>query len=296
MLVNNILWENLAAAGHEIALESASTLTISYCDVDGGEAETFTSGGSIFAWGDGNIDADPLFTLPAAGDYYLSEGSPCIDAGCDAGIYTDIEGNPRPFDFPNVDNNGELPEFDMGAYEAVPPGELAISIAPDDGIGTPIDPATTPLILDCAYILTVSCDPAVPAESSLTLTLEYDNAYMTIAEPAIINGGNASVDLALSADAATVILGVWDPPVTVNVSAPEGYAPASADYDIGYILGDVNDDNIINVSDLMVVRGQLGNSGSAINPLSADVNGDTAVNVSDLMVVRGQLGNSGCQW
>ena len=54
------------------------------------------------------------------GDYHLLEGSPCIDAGTDANNYSDIEGNARPFDFPGVDNNGELPEFDMGAYELVP--------------------------------------------------------------------------------------------------------------------------------------------------------------------------------
>ncbi|MHC4157864.1 MAG: choice-of-anchor Q domain-containing protein [Planctomycetota bacterium] len=47
-------------------------------------------------------------------------GSPCVDAGTDVNNYSDIEGNARPFDFPGVDNNGELPEFDMGAYELVP--------------------------------------------------------------------------------------------------------------------------------------------------------------------------------
>jgi hypothetical protein len=43
-----------------------------------------------------------------------------VDAASDANVYTDIEDNNRPFDFPGVDNNGELPEFDMGAYELVP--------------------------------------------------------------------------------------------------------------------------------------------------------------------------------
>ena len=52
-------------------------------------------------------------------DYHLLPGSPCIDAGTDAGVYTDIEGNARPFDYPGIDNNGDLPDFDMGAYEAI---------------------------------------------------------------------------------------------------------------------------------------------------------------------------------
>jgi hypothetical protein len=54
-------------------------------------------------------------------DYHLSDVSPCIDAAMDAGVDTDIEGNIRPLDFPDVDNNGDLPEFDIGAYEVVPP-------------------------------------------------------------------------------------------------------------------------------------------------------------------------------
>jgi hypothetical protein len=92
--------------------------------------------------GEGNIDADPCFVEPGCwvdandpniivepddpnavwieGDYHLLRGSPCVDAGTDANNYIDIEGNARPYDFPGVDNNGELPEFDMGAYELVP--------------------------------------------------------------------------------------------------------------------------------------------------------------------------------
>ena len=50
-------------------------------------------------WLEGNIDNDPLFVNPLAGDYHLNENSPCIDAGdpdfpldpdntiCDMGAY-----------------------------------------------------------------------------------------------------------------------------------------------------------------------------------------------------------------
>lgn len=36
---------------------------------------------NILRWGDGNIDADPLFLDPNNRDYRLTENSPCIDAG-----------------------------------------------------------------------------------------------------------------------------------------------------------------------------------------------------------------------
>ncbi|MFH1371724.1 MAG: right-handed parallel beta-helix repeat-containing protein [Planctomycetota bacterium] len=128
---NCILWDNTATSdGNEIYndpnISHPANPLISYCDIAG-------SGGST-SWdpnlgtdAGGNIDVDPLFVDANGPDgiagtaddnLRLLWGSPCIDAGNDANVYTDIEGNIRPFDFPGVDNNGELPEFDMGAYEA----------------------------------------------------------------------------------------------------------------------------------------------------------------------------------
>ena len=102
----------------EIWNNDGSTITINYSDVQGGQMAVYDPCEGL-VWGEGNIDADPLFVDANNGDYRLSAGSPCIDAGMDAGVYEDIEGNIRPFDFPGVDNNGELPDFDMGAHEAV---------------------------------------------------------------------------------------------------------------------------------------------------------------------------------
>lgn len=135
---NCILWGNEATDGPQIFLSPYSFALVSYSDVQGG-------------WpGEGNIDADPYFielgywadindpniivepNHPSAiwvdGDYRLRIGSPCIDAGMDAGIYEDIDGNVRPFNFPGVDNNGELSDFDIGAYETVATmqGELMV--------------------------------------------------------------------------------------------------------------------------------------------------------------------------
>lgn len=98
-ITNSILWNG----GVEIWNNDNSTILITYSDVQGGWS------------GMGNIDADPNFV--ADDDFHLMPESPCIDAGCDAGVYEDMEGNLRPWDCPGVDNNGILPEFDMGAYE-----------------------------------------------------------------------------------------------------------------------------------------------------------------------------------
>jgi hypothetical protein len=54
------------------------------------------------------ISGDPHFVDPASGDFHLGPGSWAIDAGVDAGVTTDIDGDPRPM--------GLLP--DIGADEA----------------------------------------------------------------------------------------------------------------------------------------------------------------------------------
>jgi parallel beta-helix repeat protein/predicted outer membrane repeat protein len=85
-ITNTILWDNSAPSGSQIA--GGSTLKVTYCDVQGG-------------WpGTGNIDADPLFVDPGAGDFHITVDSPCLDAG-DNNVPSlpilDFEGDPRIF-------------------------------------------------------------------------------------------------------------------------------------------------------------------------------------------------------
>lgn len=136
-LTNSIFWNNLAPAAPQVNIAADPT----YCCIQNwtGAAET-------------NIDADPRFVAPGywadvnypdlpvepsdpnavwiPGDYRLLPHSPCIDAASDANVYTDIEGNPRPFDFPAVNNNADLPEFDIGAYEATAQTKASLRVLP----------------------------------------------------------------------------------------------------------------------------------------------------------------------
>ena len=54
------------------------------------------------------------------------------------------------------------------------------------------------------------------------------------------------------------------------------------------LKGDVNGDGIVNIQDLVLVAGRLGQSGTN----TADVNGDGLVNIQDLVLVAGALGTS----
>jgi len=89
ILTNNIFWADSASVeANEIYIHSGSP-TFTYCDIEGG-------------WGDPEdsiINADPLFVDPDNGDFHLTAGSPCIDAGC-----------------PDSPNDPDGSRCDMGAY------------------------------------------------------------------------------------------------------------------------------------------------------------------------------------
>ena len=44
-----------------------------------------------------DLGGDPAFVDPDNGDYHIGPGSAAIDAGVDAGVTTDIDGETRPF-------------------------------------------------------------------------------------------------------------------------------------------------------------------------------------------------------
>ena len=88
-IYNSILWGDSASEGPEIWIVEygfVPTLTISFSDIQGGLEAVYSEYGWL-DWGQGNIDADPLFIGPA--DYHLSSGSSCIDAGNSNPSYND---------------------------------------------------------------------------------------------------------------------------------------------------------------------------------------------------------------
>jgi hypothetical protein len=123
------MWGDTAPdGGAEIALRyyssggatpSASTVTVSYSDVEGGAAGVYVDTDCTLNWGEGNMDSDPLL-LP---DGHLQSGSPCINGGDNAAVppcvLTDLAGNPRIL-------NGTV---DMGAFES--PGAPWVTISRD---------------------------------------------------------------------------------------------------------------------------------------------------------------------
>ncbi|MCF7918423.1 MAG: T9SS type A sorting domain-containing protein [Candidatus Cloacimonetes bacterium] len=110
-LVNCISWNNSPQEVEFYNYETPNTITIAYSDIDGGLEGIESNNNGIVNWLDGNINADPLFVDALVGDYHLTEGSPCIDAGTN---YFEYEGIVL-VDLSEDEYYGIAP--DMGAYE-----------------------------------------------------------------------------------------------------------------------------------------------------------------------------------
>jgi hypothetical protein len=94
-VTNSILWGNAAPTGSQIALQSGSSVTISYSDLEGSAAAVYDDGTGLVISGAGNIAADPELD---SDNYHLQAGSPCIDAGDPGRDYSgqnDIDGEQR---------------------------------------------------------------------------------------------------------------------------------------------------------------------------------------------------------
>jgi len=100
-IVNSILRNNTAPTGSQVAAvgsainpDDSARVSISYSNIqEGQEGIYIRSSNASLDWGDGNIDADPLFVTGPLGDYYLSQvaagqgvNSPCVDAGSDTAV------------------------------------------------------------------------------------------------------------------------------------------------------------------------------------------------------------------
>jgi hypothetical protein len=110
-ITNSILWGNTATEGNEIALTGISRLDSSYNSIKDGAAGIHIDPNSTLNWGQGNIDADPLFANPTIDDYHLLPNSPCIDAGDPNYV---VDPNEHDIDGDNRVIGGRI---DMGADE-----------------------------------------------------------------------------------------------------------------------------------------------------------------------------------
>ncbi|MBN1581460.1 MAG: DUF11 domain-containing protein [Anaerolineae bacterium] len=111
------------------------------------------SGGGVIVTGTPNYWGDPAFANPAAGDCHIRGSSAARDAGIDAGLTVDIDGETRPADL----------GYDLGADEFTSRSDLAVAIRADPDPVWAGDPLT--------YTLTVTNTGTIDLHATITCTL-----------------------------------------------------------------------------------------------------------------------------
>ncbi len=139
-------------------------LSISYCDIVGGEESLDCDNYGSYEWGEGNISVYPGFACPEQEDWRLMYYSPCIDAGDPASEY-DLDGticdlgalyyDQEEFVYPEINipeylhfESGEIVEMDFSQYVYdINPDELVLSVSGNENV-----------LVDIAEMLiTISC-------------------------------------------------------------------------------------------------------------------------------------------
>jgi parallel beta-helix repeat protein len=111
-MVNSILWNDTPQEIFTSDSGAASTITIAYSDVEGGQAGIVTNNNATINWEPGIINSDPRFTDASNAYFSLQQDSPGIDAGT-----AFFEWNGRTIvDLNPGDYNSSAP--DMGAFES----------------------------------------------------------------------------------------------------------------------------------------------------------------------------------
>ncbi len=121
-----LLFTNTIIAGHATAgvTTTAGAVVTMTATLWHGNGSDVAGPGSFYTAT--NLYGDPAFADPSALDYHLRAGSPAMDAGVDAGVTTDFEGDPRPA------GSG----YDLGADEYY---IIGVQLAPDHhGVGSPV--------------------------------------------------------------------------------------------------------------------------------------------------------------
>jgi len=116
-LVNCILWNDLPQEIYFHEDSEPNMITISYTDIETGQAGIVVNNNGTVNWLEGNLSENPLFANPDIGDFQLTENSPCIDTGDPTSQYdpdgTRADMGALYFQHENSSEDTEIPFTDL---------------------------------------------------------------------------------------------------------------------------------------------------------------------------------------
>jgi len=250
-LTNCILWDNDPVPLGLSPIGGLNTITISYSDIEGGWAGAGTN----------NINADPLFVHPANGDYRLSPGAPCIDAGDNTvvpdDITTDLDGNPRFLQIPETPDTGNPPDggpiVDMGAYESLGGGCLAVT---SQEIVCHADGTTITVNVE-------GLNACTSGTTQVTFTSSGGAAGEELCFTALVNDSGFCCS------------------TEICVTIPDCTPPA--------LPSDLDGDGTVGMADFVDLLAAWGSCSDCVN-CPADFDGDCSVGILDLLILLGDWG------
>ncbi len=254
-----VVWGNVATGeGPQIDLDEStgSAINVSYSNVENG-------------WpGIGNIDAAPGFRdidgpddmlATEDDDLRLTPASPCIDAGDNtavpADIETDFDGNPRFIEVPETPDtgNGTLPIVDMGAYESLGGGCLAVT---SQEVVCHADGTTFTVNIE-------GLNACTGGTTQVTFTASGGAVGEEMCFTALVNDGGFCCSTEIC--------------VTIPDCTPAG------------LPSDLDGDGIVGMVDFLALLGAWGSCSDCGTPQAcpADFDGDCSVGILDLLILLG---------
>ena len=195
-------------------------------------------------------------------DIRLQPGSPCIDAGDNTAvpenITTDLDGNPRFLEIPETPDtgNGTLPIVDMGAFESLGGGCLAVT---SQEVVCHADGTTFTVSIE-------GLNACTGGTTQVTFTASGGAVGEELCFTALVNDGGFCCS------------------TEICVTIPD-CAPAA-------LPSDLNGDGIVGMVDFLALLGAWGSCSDCGTPQAcpADFDGDCSVGILDLLVLLGNWG------
>ncbi len=263
---------NQIGLGPTIPGYAESALSVSYCNVEGGQVAVVVVPPDVLTWGSGNIDADPLFLDASNGDYRIPYNSPCVNAGDPNGVYAgsfDMEGQPRKMG-PAVDIGAD--EFGGVLVSADPAGNTTLAKGANNILRLVFDkslalPTGNPIVIQQL----IASDPetlGTDLAGSFTYSLETTNVSNDTLK--IVETGAVLTDV------------TW---YRIQQSSTFDVQPFK--FDLVTFVGDVFNDSAVNSLDLLQVNLAMGQ----VTDGREDVDGNGVVEQADVNMLSAHWGN-----